>query len=486
MPGCSQFGVTDETAAFFLEHLDLLTPAEAARYPMAEATRALVYMSLLQLDQAEALLLDLAQRLRATSTVEAQDLLGDVYVEQGLIHMMRSQEDFGAYFEKAAGTLRGVTRYRTKGGLRLHNKHCFSMADCRPGAKQRMERAMHGAMPWMTKVLGGGLSGMDHLFSAEAAYLSFQLRDAQQHAYRALYKAEAYAQHNIVCNAYAILARIGLIQGDYDEMTRQIQSLTEYAEKCGHSIVNEIRDTALAWYYIKVRDLKRVPTSIVPMVHGGRPATTYGRAQIVYGNYLIHTGKFARLVEMLEHMRCAYSSECITPEDIAQHIMLAIGHQCLDNQDAAMEALWKAYDRAYQNGLTTLFIEGEARMDALITAARQQQAYAFDPEWLDAIQQQARDYQSRAAKVRAAYRQHRPDKGTAPNPLTKREQEVRQALALGMTREEIAAEQYITVNTVKTFLRSIYSKLGATNRVEAISTANTHGWIAFHAHPPSE
>jgi LuxR family maltose regulon positive regulatory protein len=56
-------------------------------------------------------------------------------------------------------------------------------------------------------------------------------------------------------------------------------------------------------------------------------------------------------------------------------------------------------------------------------------------------------------------------------PLTEREREVLVHLSGLLSTAEVAGEMYISVNTVKTHLRSIYRKLGATHRNEAVRRA---------------
>jgi two-component system nitrate/nitrite response regulator NarL len=51
--------------------------------------------------------------------------------------------------------------------------------------------------------------------------------------------------------------------------------------------------------------------------------------------------------------------------------------------------------------------------------------------------------------------------------LTARELTVLDGVARGMTNREIAAELFLSVDTVKTHARRLYAKLGVTNRTQA-------------------
>lgn len=67
----------------------------------------------------------------------------------------------------------------------------------------------------------------------------------------------------------------------------------------------------------------------------------------------------------------------------------------------------------------------------------------------------------------------RPERG----PLTRREHEVLQCLAEGRTSQEIAAELFISLKTVKNHLGSIYSKLDAHNRTQAVLSGMRLGLV---------
>ncbi|MET7921130.1 LuxR C-terminal-related transcriptional regulator, partial [Streptomyces avermitilis] len=55
--------------------------------------------------------------------------------------------------------------------------------------------------------------------------------------------------------------------------------------------------------------------------------------------------------------------------------------------------------------------------------------------------------------------------------LSGREREVLQRLAELMSTEEIAADLYVSVNTVKTHLKSVYRKLAVNRRHDAVRRA---------------
>lgn len=59
--------------------------------------------------------------------------------------------------------------------------------------------------------------------------------------------------------------------------------------------------------------------------------------------------------------------------------------------------------------------------------------------------------------------------------LTRREYEILRRVAMGETNPEIAAALGLTRNTVKTYLQRALEKLGARNRIEALTRANELG-----------
>ena len=69
--------------------------------------------------------------------------------------------------------------------------------------------------------------------------------------------------------------------------------------------------------------------------------------------------------------------------------------------------------------------------------------------------------------------------GELPEPLTGREREVLQLLAEGLSNKLLARRLRISEHTVKFHVSSIYGKLGAANRTEAVSHAARAGLVTL-------
>ena len=67
--------------------------------------------------------------------------------------------------------------------------------------------------------------------------------------------------------------------------------------------------------------------------------------------------------------------------------------------------------------------------------------------------------------------ERREPSGYGYDELSEREMEVLRYLPTMLTASEIAAELYVSVNTIKAHTRSIYAKLGASRRQDAVVRA---------------
>jgi len=68
--------------------------------------------------------------------------------------------------------------------------------------------------------------------------------------------------------------------------------------------------------------------------------------------------------------------------------------------------------------------------------------------------------------------------GSATNgvPLSVRETEVLDLICRGMSNLEIADQLFVSVNSVKTYVRQVYQKIGVTRRAQAVAWGLEHGY----------
>ena len=60
--------------------------------------------------------------------------------------------------------------------------------------------------------------------------------------------------------------------------------------------------------------------------------------------------------------------------------------------------------------------------------------------------------------------------------LTAREAEVLALITQGLSNQEIADRTYLTINSVKTYIRTAYRKIGVTRRAQAVGWGMRHGF----------
>jgi two-component system, NarL family, response regulator LiaR len=63
--------------------------------------------------------------------------------------------------------------------------------------------------------------------------------------------------------------------------------------------------------------------------------------------------------------------------------------------------------------------------------------------------------------------------------LSPRESEVVALIAQGLSNQEVADRAFLSINSVKTFIRSAYRKIGVQRRTQAVLWATEHGFVPY-------
>jgi DNA-binding CsgD family transcriptional regulator len=152
----------------------------------------------------------------------------------------------------------------------------------------------------------------------------------------------------------------------------------------------------------------------------------------------------------------------------------------LDDREGACAALKKAYDAARSDGLNMPFIELGKAMYSLAGVLlkvppddpQSAESVGIPRGWLQTIRRSASANAKKSALVASQYL----DQDTSTD-FSQHELAILGRLSQGHTSEKIAGGMKISVKMVKSVIRSLYVKLGASNRAGAIRVATEKGLL---------
>ncbi|MGB8212337.1 MAG: LuxR C-terminal-related transcriptional regulator [Anaerolineales bacterium] len=187
----------------------------------------------------------------------------------------------------------------------------------------------------------------------------------------------------------------------------------------------------------------------------------YGASMTALVGYArLHAGRPSEVLRQARGMVEAARPLAWLRLEIEGWLLAALAEEKLGDARAAQEALGRALQLAEAEGYVRLFLDGGEDMRRLLEERRRSSPTAYVASLLEAFGGVPR-----------------PPAGTAEVQLSERERQVLRLLAAGLTNDEIAAELFLSTNTIKTHLKRIFEKAGVDNRIEAANVARERGWI---------
>jgi LuxR family maltose regulon positive regulatory protein len=195
------------------------------------------------------------------------------------------------------------------------------------------------------------------------------------------------------------------------------------------------------------------------------PGPESASIQLALGRGLIETGDadaLARAKGILESLSEAAQKEGRIGLVIEALALLAMLEWKRGARLAALTPLEKALRLAQPEGYLRLFADLGPLLGRLLQEA---QSRGVMPEMI--------------AKLLPVFYIDLPfqEQSSLPEPLTDRELEILGRIAAGLTNQEIAAELFISPETVKKHASNIYAKLGVSSRTQAVARAKTLNWM---------
>jgi LuxR family maltose regulon positive regulatory protein len=190
---------------------------------------------------------------------------------------------------------------------------------------------------------------------------------------------------------------------------------------------------------------------------------------------LIAQGRLEDATTLLQHLLSRPEAFGYTSRAIQIHILQALAFDAGGTPSTAMATLEQALALAEPEGFVRIFVnEGPPMARLLKQAAAQGIMPDYTTRLLAAFQttDEARQTTLHSSSVvgrRAS---------ALVEPLSKRELDVLQLIAEGLTNREVASRLFVSLNTVKAHTRNLYGKLDVHSRTQAIARSQELGLLA--------
>jgi LuxR family maltose regulon positive regulatory protein len=342
------------------------------------------------------------------------------------------------------------------------------------GEAEKFAAALEAFEPSISEVLGGCYYGVGDLVRAELAFFRTNATEAERYAKEAVQKARQAGQYEIENRSLFYLARIYLSWGKFDDLRRIQLELSELREQPDYFNRFTHTDIMEGWFAIQLGFAGQLAAWLKnDFEESELNSLTNGLEILIKAKYHFVEKKYPAALAALESRNDPEGRAILGKiENLA---LMAVCRYNAHDQKGAYAALAEAYTLAQPNGFFMPFTELGRHMRTLVDGALRDGVPSIPREWLLETRRNASAYAKRIFAARKVFGPATHSHTGTYLPLSHREQEVLYSLSQGLTRQEIAGSLVISVNTVKSIITSIYSKLGALNQAEAVHIAATHG-----------
>ena len=435
---------------------------------MCEVIYAMLLLNNLQVAEAQEQIRSVLMRLREReNTPENASLRGEAAAGAGLVALSVGDPRFAALFREAAALLPDGSGHWGKRLRIIEYGNALCVSDTEPGAAEECVRRLSDAEPYVSAVLHGAGRGAAHLAAAEMHFLRCQFREAQEEAYKAVYASGDDAQRDVMDNAWFLLLRIFLATG----ATKKIEEALEQLQGKDGSEAGHVRDIAAGWLYSEIGAVKRVADWIVYADENTQPPISIDKDALLHIRCLIEKKDDGKALAVAEKLEAILRKRNVWISLIYVLVYRAIICYHMEDVERSERTLAQAYALAAGNGFMMPFIEFGHKTRPMLAYFSKHGCEGIPKEWIALAHTRASTYAKRRSNIVSQFSRYRAD---TPRDygLTRREIELLGNMSQGLTREEIALAMYISPHTVKSMLKTVYSKIGAVNGADAVRIAS--------------
>lgn len=469
-----------ETANFIINVLDKIPSEFYRKNPIIKVYRAKFLLNNFQIEESYAELITMKEKYESLPpTKENTAILGETYTILGLISLVTSfvtrTYEYKHLFKLASECLPGGS---IVAGQDVHlnaGAYVCMIENHEKGELERFQEAISYTIPYLSSVMSGCAYGMDQLTMAEIAYHKRKLKDAEKYAQQAICQSQTKGQYDMENMSIFYLIRINVALGNYSKIFELLERLRLQSERLNGSDCFIMNDIIEGFFYSLIGQTRKVAGWIMDEIESKKVMSpiTFALDKLVRARCYLAQQKYYELLAFLGQDSQEYGLKNYLFGAIETKVLKTVALYRIQEVSSAIATLQEAYDLAAPNLLDMPFIEYGSNMRAITQVAINDDHCTIPKEWLEKIYTKSSTYAKRLTSIVSEYEKANNRANKQQPQLTKRELEILSYICFGMTREEIAADCNLSVNTIKSKLQNIYNKLGATNTFDAVRIATS-------------
>lgn len=296
-----------------------------------------------------------------------------------------------------------------------------------------------------------------HLGLARLYYEWNDLDAAQQHAQQSAQLARQLANTDRFIACELFLARLKLTQGDVASATAILAKAEQAARQQG--FVARLPEVAVAQVLTLLQQGKLADAAQLAQEH----ALSISQARIHLAQ-----GDAAAALATLEPLRQQAEVRGWADERLRLMVLQALALHAQGEKGHALHLLGDALMLAAPGGFIRLFVDEGTPMARLLSAAATRGLMpGYVDKLLAAFETKAQRHKDKSEPTPVSPAQ------SLVEPLSARELEVLQLIALGLSNHEIGERLFLALDTVKGHNRRIFDKLQVERRTEAVAKARS-------------
>ncbi len=478
------------TANWAIEVLDEIISIAPQLLPLCHLLQGRFHLNNFMIAEAfEKLASALQQFSVLEDTSQNQELLGEAYLLLGItqftIYAITFDDSFLNTFQEAEKRLPQGSKMYRKHSLQLNAGNYLNLTQSvKENSLYDFEQVMKEALPYISKLTHGTGTGAYELLVAERSFWQRDFETTEIMAFDGIAKAFQKEQYDMENMGIFYLIRMYFAQGNYQKIPDLLTKLKNISEFYSAADAYMASDIIEGWFYAMTDQPEKAAKWLLEdaLLSNDSPVD-FTPDFLIRARLLMCQNRLAEAVSVLNNhtkfLEKSQQSEDFLLYRIEQLTLLAVMYYQQGNKNDSLKYLEEAYNLSYPNQLVMQFIEcGNAMRSLSSYALRNYKQHAIPHDWLDKIHSRASTYAKKQATIIKQLRQVNQNGTLNENPsLSKRELQVLSDLCFGLSREEIADNCDLSVNTVRSILSSIFTKLGATNSLDAVRIATRLGLL---------